>query len=367
MLRTLSKGLFLSGTTLSLIVGGAAHAATGTVAGTSVANTASVGYSVGGTAQTPVSSNTVSFLVDRKVNVTVAEVGGAPTTVTFGQNAAVTTFTVTNNTNSTQDFRLFATEQLALVSTIFGHSDNYGVTNIHVYVDSNGNGSYDAGVDIATYVDELAADATVTVFVVADIPATGPSNAVAGIALTAVSATGGTGGSLGADLIASALGDSPTTIDNVFADAAGAIDLLRDGRSSALDEYVVGTAAITAIKTATTISDPLNGILFPKAIPGATVEYCIQIANAGPGTATDVAMTDAIPANSTYIPGSLYVDGTTLLGACVGDGSNEDDDATGTDDADGVVGSFSGNTVRSSIATISPLTTRTTRFRVTIN
>lgn len=360
MLRNLSNRLLLSGTALTLLAPGVAQAA-GTVAGTTVTNTATVGYSVGGTAQTPVSSNISNFVVDRKVNLTVAQVGGAATSVVFGQANAVTTFTVTNNTNSTQDFRLFATEQLSLVATIFGHSDNYGVSNVRIFVDSNGNGSYDAGVDTATFIDELAPDANATVFIVADVPATGPSNAVAGVALTAVAATGGTAGSLGADLTASLLGDSASTVDNVFADAAGAIDILRDGRFSALSEYVVGGANITAVKTATTISDPLNGIVFPKAIPGAVVEYCIQVQNAGPGTATSIVVTDAIPANSTYLPGSLVVGGSVALGACLADGTS----ATDANDSD--TGHFDGTKIHSTIATVAPLATLTTRFRVTVN
>ncbi|RVT93070.1 DUF11 domain-containing protein [Sphingomonas crocodyli] len=366
MLRKFINPLLLSGSALALAMPGIAHAA-GTVAGTTVTNTATVNFSVGGTAQSPVSSNAANFLVDRKVNVTVSEVGGAATTVTFGSTNQVTTFAVTNNTNSVMDYRLFATEQLALVSTIFGHQDNYTVSNIRVFVDSNGNGIYDAGVDTGTFVDELAPDASVAVFIVADIPATGPSNAVAGISLTAVAATGGTGGALGADTIASLLGDNPGAVDNVFADGQGAIDAVRDGRFSAFDEYVVGTAAVTAIKTATTIMDPVNGSLLPKAIPGATVEYCIQVTNAGPGTAQDVVVEDAIPANSTYVPGSLYVGGSTLLGACVADGSFEDDDTSGADDADGTTGSFDNTKIHSLIATVPALSTVTTRFRVTVN
>jgi hypothetical protein len=88
--------------------GQAASAATGTQAGLSVNNTASVAYSVGGVSQTPVASNNATFVVDRKANVMVAEVGGAATAVSFGQTNQVTTFTVTNTTNATQDFRLFA-------------------------------------------------------------------------------------------------------------------------------------------------------------------------------------------------------------------------------------------------------------------
>lgn len=363
MLRSLTSRIALSGTALSLVVSGTAHAATGTAAGTSVTNTASVAYSIGGVAQNPVSSNVASFLVDRKVNLTVAQVGGQATTVDPGDTNAVIAFTVTNNTNSVQDFRLFASQQNSLVLTLLGHSDGFDVNNLRVFVDSNGNGTYDAG-DTATFIDELGADQTVTVFLVADIPSNAPTttNPFAGVALTAVAAAGGTSGTLGADLTASLLADSSTTVDNVFADTAGAIDANRDGRFAALGEYAVGSASLQVTKIATTISDPVNSTTLPKAIPGAVVEYCIQVKNAGSGTAGSIAITDAIPAHSTYQPGSLVVGGTVLLGACNGDGSSV------TDATDSDAGQYDSSTgIKATIATLAAGATRTARFRVTLN
>lgn len=360
MSRSLTSRIALSGTALSLVVSGAAQAATGTAAGTTVTNTASVAYSVGGVAQTPVNSNAASFLVDRKVNLTVAQVGGQATTVDAGATDQVIAFTVTNNTNSVQDFRLFATQQNSLILTLLGHSDSFNVDNLRVFVDVNGDNTYDAG-DTATYIDELAPDATVTVFLVADIPSSLPANPYAGVGLTAVAAAGGTGGALGADLTASLLADVSGAVDNVFADAAGTIDLLRDGRFSAVGEYDVGSATIQVTKTAVTISDPVNLALLPKAIPGAIVEYCIQVKNAGNGTATNIAITDPIPANSTYLSGSTLVGGTVLLGACNADGTSV------TDANDSDAGQFDGTNVKANIASLAAGATRTARFRVTLN
>lgn len=331
-----------------------ASAATGTQAGTSVTNTASVSYSVGGVTQTPVASNVASFVVDRKANVMVAEVGGAATSVSFGQTDQVTTFTVTNTTNATQDFRLFATNVGLGAPTQLGHTDNFTVTNIRVFVDSNGNGTYDAGVDTATFIDELAPDQTKTVFVVADIPASGPASGISGVQLTAVVAAGG-GAGLGADLVQS-LTDDPTQIDTVFADAAGYVDALRDGRFSAGDEYAIAAPTAQVVKTAVLISDPMNGIVAPKAIPGAVIEYCIQVKNIGSAALTAIGITDNIPTNTTYLAGSTYVGGSVALGACVADGAQA---------TDGNV--FNGTRIATSIANIAVGATTTTRFRVTLN
>src|SRR5687767_2631415 len=55
----------------SLAVFQSAHAV-GTAAGTDITNTATVNFSVGGVAQTPVNSNTTTFEVDRKVDLSVS-------------------------------------------------------------------------------------------------------------------------------------------------------------------------------------------------------------------------------------------------------------------------------------------------------
>lgn len=351
------RGFWLAGA--SAIAAGlwsqTALAATGTQAGVSVTNTASVSYSVGGVSQTPVSSNAASFVVDRKANVMVAEVGGAATTVAFGQTNQVTTFTVTNTTNAIQDFRLFALNIGIGGTTPLGHTDNFGVTNIRVFVDVNGNGTYEAGTDTATYIDELAADQTKTVFVVVDVPASGPASGISGVELTAVVATGGSSNALGADVTQSLL-DDPTQIDTVFADAAGYADLLRDGRFSAGDEYAIAAPTAEVTKTVVVISDPLNGIVTPKAIPGAVVEYCIAVKNIGSNPLTSVGVTDNIPTNTTYLASSTYVGGSVLLGACVEDGAQA---------TDGNV--FNGTRIATSIASIAVGATVTTRFRVTLN
>jgi len=353
--RNLKPALLLAAA-VAFVLNNAVHAA-GTVAGTNINNTATVNYSVGGASQTPVTSNTATFVVDRKVNLAVTEVGGTSTTIVYGSTAQVTTFQVTNLTNATQDFRLSAAQQASLAVTTFGITDNMDMSNVHVYVDVNNNGTYEAGTDTATYIDELAPDMSKTVFIVADAPASGAANGTAG----------GTGGSLGADLVATIGADNPATVDIVFADGSGPLDLQYDGRQSALDAYVVASTTVSFAKTATIISDPVNLLLTPKAIPGAVVEYCLKVSNTGGSAATGVNITDAIPVNTTYVPGSLYVGGSTLLGACVADGTAEDDNSAGADETDPNGGSSDGATVTAYIPTISAGTTVTARFRVTLD
>ena len=186
-------------------------------------------------------SASATFVVDKKVNLTVAQLGSTATQVTAGATSQVTTFTVTNLTNATEDFRLVGDQPL-LVPTNYG-VQNFTVSNIRTFVDSNNNGVYDAG-DTQTFVNALAPDSNSTVFVVADIPSTAGAS-TSYVSLLAVAADVGAGGALGADIVATSTlaADSPTTVDVVFADGASLNDAARNGQARAYDAYQITTAA----------------------------------------------------------------------------------------------------------------------------
>jgi len=281
--------------------------ANGTPAGTTISNQASVDYSVGGVNQTQITSAAASFVVDARIDLTVSEVSGNATQTTPGQANVVTTFRVTNTGNSTQGYQLSATNE-ATSSTLFSQSDNQDVNNLRWFVDSNGNGTYDAGVDTATNVNTLATDAdgeSVTVFVVADIPVTATNSQFANVRLQAIAAVPGTNGGTPATQTAGA--DNPAAVDIVFADTG------RDATESAADQYEIRSAALTLNKTATVISDAFNGTTNPKAIPGAVIEYTITVTNNSTTTAANaVTVTDNVPANTTFLPGSITLNAGSL-------------------------------------------------------
>src|SRR3954468_2517626 len=96
---TRTKRLFASASVLAAAAFSASPAfAAGTASGTSITNTVFLDYQVGGVSQTQLSA-TDSFVVDRKVVVSVSEVGSATTQVGPGQAVAVTTFLVANGSN----------------------------------------------------------------------------------------------------------------------------------------------------------------------------------------------------------------------------------------------------------------------------
>ena len=333
-----------------LLLAGAQQAfAAGTVAGTAITNQATINYAVGGVTQPAQASNVSSFVVDRKINVTVAVVGSANTSVVPGATSQVTTYTVTNNSNATMDYALSALNKTGGTGP-FGGTDDFDVTNLRIYVDSNGNGVYDPGVDTVTYIDELAPDASKTVFVVVDVPSGRTNNDLAVVSLTATAADGGTPGSLGTTSVQTTGADTPGSIDTVFADVAGDTDAARDGKHSAAGAYKVVTATLTVVKTSAVFSDPYNNTTNPKAIPGARVRYTIVVTNSGGASATGIVLTDTMPTNTTYVASSITLNSTAQ-----------------TDAVDGDSGSFSSNVVTVAVGVVATSGTATVTFDVTLN
>lgn len=280
----------------------------GTPSGTTISNSATVDYSVNGTAQAQVPSNPADFVVDNRVDLVVATVDGAIVSVVPGTFAQVLTYTVTNNGNTVQDFSLQALDSAV---GAFGEAETFDAANVNVFVDVNGNNSYDAGTDNALFVDELGIDATITVFVVADIPLAQVHDDVASYDLIAQVAQGGSVGVQGGDILTDDAGaaDDPTLVQVVFGDGAGSVDAANDGRFSSLDGYMVVSAELTVVKSSDVIDDPFNGAANPKAIPGATVEYEVLVTNIGQVNADNVTVIDSIPANSSFVVGSVVAAG----------------------------------------------------------
>ena len=321
----------LTGTAAAASIG-AAHAQSGTPAGTTVSNQATATYSVNGTPAS-VQSNVSTFKVDRKVDLTLVAQTGT-TKVNLGQNAAYLSFTLTNKTNGTQDFILNPSQQIVSLPGLLG-TDNFDAGNLTAYVDKNGNGTYEPGTDDQTYVDELPADGSVAVFLVGDIPNQNGA-AFASASMQAVVARGGTTGTRGTVLAETLLDvvDDPNAEDVVFADndsdGLSAGDLARNGAARAYAQFEIGTRAVdlSILKSSRVISDGVN-LVGPKALPGATVEYCLLVRNATLLTpATGVALADTLPAQTTYVDGSLKIGGAT----CLLGGEAQDDDADDASD-----------------------------------
>ena len=312
----------LAGASLLTVFAATSAQAAGTASGSVISNTATVSFSVGGVGQPTVSNTPNTFTVDRKVVFRVDETAPiATTTVAPGQAVAVTTFTVSNTSNATMDFGLAVTQQVGGAGA-HSNTDNFDVTTPSLFADTNGNGTYDAGTDLAiTYLDEVLADTSRTVFVVAAIPAGRVTGDVAAVTLTGQARDGGVAGTQGA-VAANTAGPNTAGVDTVLADTAyDALNTASDGFGVAKDDYTVSAAALSITKTNRVISDPFNTAPNAKMIPGAVIEYCIIVANAAGGaTATGVSITDPVPATLTIIPASLRINGTATAGVCNANG-----------------------------------------------
>jgi uncharacterized repeat protein (TIGR01451 family) len=329
--------------------------AAGTTAGTTITNTATVDYQVGGVAQGQQSASN-NFTVDRKINLLVEEVGTVTTNVVPGQTNAVTTFQLTNSSNEVLDFALVAS-QIVGGTASHGGTDTFNANNVRIYRDNTVTGtvgSWDTGDTLITaYVDELVVDTAIRLFVVSDIPAGLANNAVAGVTLRATAREGGLAGTQGA-AITETTGANTAGKDTVFADIAGvAGDVARDGSHSDNDDYTVQTATLAVTKTSRVISDPFNNMTNPKLIPGAVVEYCIAVANSGGAAATSVVINDPVPGQLTFNAGTILLGGTVTSGTC---------DFNGT-----AGGSYTAPNVSGTIASIAAGAASTLVFRATVN
>lgn len=318
-----------AGLAAALLLGALPAQAAGTAAGITITNEVTLDYEVSGVGQNPETAN-VEFLVDRRVDVTVtADTGGL--TVVPGATGRLLEFTVTNLSNDTQDFALSAVNA--------GGDDFNSVGDaLQVFVESGATLGYQPLEDLATYIDELAADDDIKVYVIADIPLGLDDADVANIVLTATAhqstAVDGsytaTVGSLAAGASANTnVGspDDPAYVDTVLGDGAGSTDAVESGDFSATDSYIVETATLAIAKYSKVISDPFNGVSAnAKAIPGAVVEYCLIVTNSGSVNASNIVLTDAIPANTTYVADSIYTGAAGTANTCTSqDGVNQDD------------------------------------------
>lgn len=316
--------------------------AVGTASGLTISNTADVDYQVGGFDQATVTSNNETFLVDNRVDVTVAS--GAGTNVLPSSADQPLAFTVTNTGNTSQGYALAATN---------AGGDNFDMGTVRIYID-DGNGIWDGvGTETlyvaATNAGDLdpngapGAD-TMTVFVVANTPGTPTNGQTADIDLLATTLNAGTA------VVTVGLTDAdPNTVgvDVVFGDAAGTVDAVTDGQHSAVNTYTVAITPLTLAKSSAIVSDPINAGVNPKAIPGATITYTLVVTNPGaaPSDATSVVVVDAPPANTSYVLNSTTLNTVAQPDGTVWDGTN----------------------VTVNVGTLIPGATATITFDVTIN
>ena len=269
----------------------AAHAI-GALAGAQIQNTAQVNYTVGGTSATA-NSNTVSLTVNEILDV-IATLQSGDVPVVPGATNQVVVVRVTNTGNGSETFRL------VLNSVLPGDDFDPTPSSPAIYFDNDVNGvvspgdtPYAAGTNDPT----LAPDAFVRLLVLNNIGTPLANGARGFTRLTAQSLTGS--GSPGTVFAGQGTGSTDAVVGTTGA------------QSFAVGTYLVSDISVTANKTAV-VTDTFGG---SRPLPGATIDYQVIVTATGSGTATASVFSDAIPANTTYVPASLRLNGTAMTDA----------------------------------------------------
>ena len=92
--------------------------------------------------------------------------------------------------------------------------------------------------------------------------------------------------------------------------------------------YTCQPGELTVTKVSSVLSDGISGSN-PKALPGAIVRYCILVSNTGPVPASNVTAADNLPADVSYVAGSM-----ASGSSCATATTPEDDDNSGADETD---------------------------------
>lgn len=300
--------------------------AAGTRAGSTISNTATASFDTG-SGPTTIDSNQVDLLVDELLDVTVdsSNPGDVPTTP--GATGQVLTFSVTNNGNGVEDF--------ALSTVANAGGDDYDPVVTQIYLD-NGDGLFDAGTDTLYTAGAndptLDPDESITVFVATTTPGTVADGNRGIVSLVAAAKTGT--GAPGDSFAGQGEGGGDAVVG-----ATGA-----DGTDAAA--FIVSAATVTLVKSAVVT----NSLGTADPIPGATITYTIVATVAGSGAVSGLAITDQIPADTSYAPGSITLGGAAL-----------------SDAADADAGDFNGTRVSVTLGTVAGGQTRTVTFRTTID
>jgi uncharacterized repeat protein (TIGR01451 family) len=120
-------------------------------------------------------------------------------------------------------------------------------------------------------------------------------------------------------------------------------------------------SSYTVSKISQVLSDGIS-VTNPKAIPGATVRYCITFSNTGASSMTSISSVDNLPSTVTYVPTTMRTGSSCGAATTV-----EDEDASGADEADPFGMSISGTTVTGTAATLAGGATFAMTFSVLVN
>jgi len=291
MNRFVTRTMFALGAIALLGMASGSLWAAGTPAGTSITNQATVDYTDvnGNTLQTL--SNVVTTVVSQVASVTVAP--DRSSSATPGDTIYYA-HDVTNNGNGSDTFDLTAVS-----------SNGWSTV---IYADNDASGTFSAGDTVITDTGSMAANGVQMIIVEVTVPA-------------------GT--------------------------ASGTSDTLTVTATSQFNSGVQDSATDTTTINAPNVSAVKSVLPAGPQPPGTVLTYSIVVTNNGTSDANAVVLTDLIPANTTYVAGSM-----TLNGAGKTDVALDDEGDFNVTTAGGIT---------MSIGVLAPSAAATVTFQVTID
>lgn len=259
----LAAYLALSG---SALVGVSAHAA-GTAAGTIITNTATGSFTYGDNTST-VQSNTTSVRVDEVLDAATTSLASGP--VQMGSASSVVPFRITNAGNGSEAFKV------SVLSSNVGNQ--FAPVVSAIILDTNGNKTYDPGVDqpliSGANTAALAAGASLDAFVVVTLPQGVTDGQTAQVRLVAEAATGS--GTPGTILPGKGQGGGDAVV--------GATTAI----SNSLGSLIASSISLAITKTATVV-DPYG---HSAVIPGSIITFQLKAVFTGSASASNAHIVD---------------------------------------------------------------------------
>ncbi len=313
--------------------------AAGTPANTPISNAVTLTYFLGGQPAAPITVVAPTVYVAEVINVVLVWQDATALAVNSPDTGRVLTFLLTNTGNGLEAFGLVRNNVIA-----GNQFDPLSTPSGALYLESGLQAGFQASgpdADIAYLAGSndpvLAADASRKVYVVSNIPAALANGAIGSLSMTASATTPGAPGALPGTSLA---GLGQGGVDAVVGGS-------RAQSSATTGRYIASGVSLSLLKTVALVRDPLGGSL---VMPGSQLTYRVVLTLTGAGVAENLSFTDPMPANTTYVPASITVDGAARS------------DAPDADNA-----GFAAGEVRVLFGNTSAPATRIVEFKVTVN
>lgn len=279
-----------------------------TAADTTISNTATISYDVGGTTQSAIGSSpfgntagagtATTFKVDRVIDLNVTKGSDVQVTPAVAASTKTITYQLTNEGNDEEQFNITFGQEAG---------DDFDTSSCTVTAATNSTSFTTAAVVLPK---ETISDVTVSCTIPAASALANDETSDLEFIATANRAQDNSNV------------DDADTVQTVYGDAAAGTTsdtLAKNGIFSAINTYIVDTAVLSVQKTTSVVCDPHNGTTNPKRIPGAIVKVDILVTNGvGAATASNVIITDDITANGFTTNTTYTTSAPALPSACNG-------------------------------------------------